>query len=378
MNGLSTVSSSFRQFSTVISLCWRLFLLLSLVLLCLFLYLEPSRAQAEDSEEDRPTIVTVYLGIIDIPQVDELMETFNVIAYLTLEWNDTRAYETMTGSNGLDDDDIYQSMSTQQAQEALEKIGGTNIIEFTNQVGKREILNATLHIEPDGNVIYDERFMATFHTPLELERFPFDSQKLLIRIESFYFEAKDLEFKTSEDNIVYYRSPYASGEEQGLRLEEWRLVRERPTYKYGQYQSPSGATYSYLSVGIEIQRKIEFYIWKIFLPLLLIICISWSVFWIGKENVSNRLSVASIGFLTAIAFGFFVSNNLPKISYLTFMDRFIIGIYIIITLTVLEILGTHLLELRGKGSLAVRINNYSRWFFPLILILYLLLVYKVF
>ena len=116
------------------------------------------------------------------------------------------------------------------------------------------------------------------------------------------------------------------------------------------------------------------YIWKIFLPLILIICVSWSVFWIGREGVSSRLSVASIGFLTAIAFGFFVSNNLPKISYLTFMDMFIIGIYILMTLTVFEIMGTHLLEMKVKEALAVRLNYHSRWLFPLILILYLFVV----
>jgi len=368
-------SSSFRQFPKVARRCWRLLLLLTFMVPCVFLLMEPARAQAEDSEDDQPIIVTVYFGIIDIPQVDEVMETFDVIAYLTLEWNDPKAYESMRDSNRLDDNEIYQSMSTQQAQEVLAEIGKSNIIEFTNLVDKREILNSTLQIESNGNVMYDERFAASFHSPLELKRFPFDYQKLFIRIESFCFDVADIKFETSEDNVVYYRAPNASGEEQGLQLEEWHLVLERPTYKVDQYASPmSGRTYSYISVGIDMQRKTEFYIWKIFLPLMLIICISWSVFWIGKESVSNRLGVASMGFLTAIAFGFFVSNNLPKISYLTFMDMFIIGIYIVMTLTVFEIMGAHLLEMRGKEALAVRLNYHSRWLFPLILILYLLVV----
>jgi len=375
LDNLYTTSSSFRRLPAVISRCWRLLPLLFLVLLCLSLFLEPARVQAEYSEKDRPTIVTVYLGIIDIPQVDELMETFDVIAYLTLEWNDPLAYESVRDNHGLDDDDTYQSMSTKQAQEALEEIGGSNIIEFANLVGQREILNSTLQIESNGNVMYDERFAATFHSPLELKKFPFDSQKLYIRIESFCFDVTDIEFETSDDNIVYYRPPNVSGEEQGLRLEEWHIVLEKPTYKVDQYTSPlSGKTYSYISIGIDIQRKIEFYIWKIIFPLLLIICISWSVFWIGRESVSSRLSVASIGFLTAIAFGFFVSNNLPRIAYLTFMDMFIIGIYILVTMTVLEILGTYLLEIRGKEVSAVRLNYHSRWLFPLIFILYLLAV----
>ncbi len=375
MNMLYFTSSYSRRFFTLINMFCRLLLLISLLLSCLFLFPEAAVAQSEESEEDQPTIVTIYVGIIDIPQVDELTETFDVIAYLTLEWNDPEAYESVRDRNGLEYGDTYQSMSTEFALQALEDIGGSNIIEFTNQVSKREVLNSALHIEPNGDVMYDERFAATFHAPLELRRFPFDHQILFINIESFTRHVKDIKFDVSDGNVVYYRTPNASGEEQGLKLEEWHLVLDRPTYRVDQYTSPmSGRTYSYVSIGMDMQRKIEFYIWKIFFPLLLIICISWSVFWIGAEGVSNRLSVASIGFLTAIAFGFFVSDNLPRISYLTFMDMFIIGIYILMTLTVLEILATHLFKMMGNEAIAVRLNYHSRWFFPLLLILYLLAV----
>jgi len=50
LNSLYSNSSSFRQFSRAISRFWRLLLVLSLVLPCLFLFPEPAGAQTEDSE----------------------------------------------------------------------------------------------------------------------------------------------------------------------------------------------------------------------------------------------------------------------------------------------------------------------------------------
>ena len=157
-------------------------------------------------------------------------------------------------------------------------------------------------------------------------------------------------------------------------MEEWHLEQNIAS-NVGKYTSKlAGRSFSYVSIDITAHRKVGFHIWKIFLPLVLIIGISWSVFWIWTENVANRLSISMIGFLTAISFGFFISSSLPKISYLTFMDYGIIGIYVFMTLTVLEVLTTHFLSNRGKELIASRLNLYSRWLFPASFLLYLAVI----
>ncbi len=354
------------------------FLVILFLVVVLFSY-SPCQASAEEKEAgiDGPFTITVKMGIIDIPVIDEPMETFDIDSYLFLEWNDHSAYEKYSVNQEFPED-RYTFYSTSNVQAALREIGWPEVIQFTNQVGTREILSSYLYIESNGKITYYERFQGTFHSKYELKKYPFDTQKLNILIESAYYDATimqfDKPFPEGSSKISLYESPIEQlSEGEVFELEEWYLD-DNIDIEVGEYvASVSERSFSYMSINIPADRKAGFHIWKIFLPLVLIIGISWSVFWIWSENVGSRLSVSVIGFLTAISFNFFVSSNLPKISYLTFMDYCIIGIYIFMTITVTQVLITHFLVRRGSEVVAVRLNSYSRWLFPAAFLLYLLI-----
>lgn len=345
----------------------RLFLLVSIVgLLCLSMFSEGARAHPTDAEESGPFVVSVDLAILDIPEVDELAETFEIDAYLRLKWNDPSAYNEIGKEIPLDS--TYHSDSTSEAMETLENIGWFYIVEIANQVGERNTLLASLSITPEGEIEYMERLQVSLRSEYELNRYPFDSQILRIRIESFAYDASKLIFE--DDDIIFYRN--LDSKESRLVLEEWELPGNIWSEADVSHSQLMDTDWPYIEAHIEIGRKFGYHVWKIFLPMLLIISISWSVFWIGKENVGSRLSLSLISLLTVISFNFFVSTNLPKISYLTFMDYFVIGIYVFMTLAVIEVLTTYLLSSHGREVIASRINVHSRWIFPVCFLIYIL------
>ena len=373
MKKFCAASERIRQHTTMRIWCLRLFFIPFLVMLGFSFYPCDIQAQEEHSEGQRPSTITVSLGIIDIPKIDEPMETFDIDSYLYLEWNDPAIYEYISGRQMLPTQPIYEFYSTSEVQAILKEIGWPEIVQFTNQVGGREILSSYLWIESDGSITYYERFQGTFHSTYDLRKYPFDSQKLNILIEAAYYDKTMVQFEASKENIFFFETPTKPlADYEAFELEEWYLAQDIECY-VGEYVSKKTArSFSYVSIDINAQRKIGFHIWKIFLPLILIIAISWSVFWIWTENVGNRLSISMIGFLTAISFGFFISRNQPMISYLTLMDIFIIGIYIFMTLTVIVILTTHLLAGQGKELIAARLNFFSRWLFPISFLFYLI------
>jgi hypothetical protein len=355
---------------------WRFFLLFFLAfILCWPLFPQPVHAQENDSGDNQPFIVSVWIGVIDIPDVDEPLETFDLDMYITLQWNDPRAYEYIQQGKELSPDGKYRSDSTVAALNGLDEIGWANLFQFTNQVGQRDILNASLWIDTKGNITYDERFQASFRSNYELKAFPFDSQKFHLEIETFNLDKTMVIFEASKDTVIFYQSPTEQNDNRKtIYLEEW-IVKDDIDCFVGEYTSKmSGRSYSYISIDMIAERKSGFHVWKIFLPLILIIGISWSSFWIGKEAVASRLSMSSIGFLTIVSFGFYLTSSLPKISYLTFMDTFIIGAYSLMGLTVLEVLATYFLMRQGKEMVADRMNYHSRWAFPLCLCLYLVIM----
>ncbi len=352
---------------------WRFLPLLFLVLaVCWPLFPQPVQAQPEVNQ---PVVVSVWIGIIDIPDVDEPLETYDLDMYITLQWNDPRAYEYVKEHKVLSPDGQYRSDSTAAARSGLDEIGWANLFQFTNQVGPRDLLNASLWIDTEGNITYDERFQARFRSSYQLRSFPFDTQKFHLEIETFNLDKSIAVFEASEDTVIFYESPTEQNDDrEAIYLEEW-TVEDEIECSVGEYTSKmSGRSYSYISIDIIAHRKSGFHIWKVFLPLILIIGLAWSTFWIGKEAVSNRLSISSIGFLTIVSFGFYLTSNLPKISYLTFMDTFIIGAYSLMGLTVVEVLATYFLMREGKEQIAETINLHSRWAFPSCLCLYLVIM----
>ena len=83
-----------------------------------------------------------------------------------------------------------------------------------------------------------------------------------------------------------------------------------------------------LDIEITIERNYAHYVWKIMLPVFLILCVAWYVLWIPTEKYEARLNTSIIALLALIAYNFVFQDDIPKLEYLTDMDRFILLSYI--------------------------------------------------
>jgi len=71
---------------------------------------------------------------------------------------------------------------------------------------------------------------------------------------------------------------------------------------------------------IAIERRSGFYVWKIFLPLLMLTMIPVVVFWIDVKEFYWLVKVPMTMLLSMVAFEFAIARDLPKIGYVTFLD----------------------------------------------------------
>jgi hypothetical protein len=88
------------------------------------------------------------------------------------------------------------------------------------------------------------------------------------------------------------------------------------------YAGSQGTSSSFV-LTMDVQRKPFFLVRLVFFPLLLIVILSWSVFWMDRASLGDRISISFIGLLTAVAYQTVVSEILPQISYLTLIHGFI-------------------------------------------------------
>jgi hypothetical protein len=56
---------------------------------------------------------------------------------------------------------------------------------------------------------------------------------------------------------------------------------------------------------------------------VVIVVLSIAVFWMNRSSLGDRLSVSFIGILTSVSYQLVVSDSMPRISYVTFMDGFV-------------------------------------------------------
>ena len=88
--------------------------------------------------------------------------------------------------------------------------------------------------------------------------------------------------------------------------------------------------------GIEIERNSLYFLTKIFLPILIILGLSFSVMWIKPNQLQSRLTVSVVCFLALITYTFIIDKDLPKLDYLTVMDYIILVSYLFAAIPTIE------------------------------------------
>ncbi|UCE64497.1 MAG: hypothetical protein JSU59_04970, partial [Nitrospirota bacterium] len=214
-------------------------------------------------------------------------------------------------------------------------------------------------IWPDGMVEYSETFYVKVETPMELRRFPFDSQELEIFFHPFIYQ-RDEVILIPDDHL-------ARTWNQNMGIAQWTrgpvLMAERPVEIA--YFDETKETISEFVVTINIERLPLHVMTSIIFPMVVLVSLTWSVFWMDNESVSNRINITFIGILSVVAYYLVVKESIPKIDYLTLIDGFIITTFLMLAAGVVLTVVMERLEQRGLKEVGMKLDRTCRWAFPL-------------
>ena len=108
-------------------------------------------------------------------------------------------------------------------------------------------------------------------------------------------------------------------------LQEWKVLSTNASSNF--VKTESGYV-DQLTLSIEIERNKNYYIFKIIIPVLLILVVAWCVLWIPTKEIESRLTTSIVAFLSLIAFNFVFQDDIPKLDILTSLDKFILLSYV--------------------------------------------------
>lgn len=325
----------------------------------------------------RPLEVRMGFSLTNITDVDEREETIDFDGSLYLMWMDPRLAHD-PASVGLDGwvAGDYSSVPRRllQGDFRVKEIyeGWRPHLVIPNGIGDRTITNIALGVWPDGMVVYTETFQARVEAPMNLRRFPFDRQRLEVFIQPFVY---------GRDEVVLVPDDRLSDTwDQDMGIAQWRRegisMLEQSTQSIR--RDGSSRSRSEYVVTVDITRRPGHVLISIVLPLIVLVSLTWVVFWMDDESIANRVSISFVGILSVVAYYFVIVDSVPEISYLTLMDAFILVTFFVLAASVGVNLLVDRLNRSGRRELGDRVDQVCRWGFPIGYALLTLLVLVIF
>ena len=303
---------------------------------------EPSvRNDIRPNPSGPPTEVKLGLRMIDFTSVDDVEQSMTIDFGIMLEWTDPRLAE-LAG-----------------CKVPVASVWDPNItIMNSGRLFRSE--PETVSIEEGGKARYVQRYYGTIATYHNLHNFPFDRQIFRIVIHPLH---------APETEVLFTTNKQITGRRNLLNISSW-TIKEVDGAVERFYSDALNFHQSRYVFSIHASRITAYYIWKVILPLCLIVSMSWAVFWINPGQFGPQIGLSATSMLTLIAFIFATTNMVPALGYFTILDHFIIGSTVLVFLAFVESLLASYLVSREKVAIAERMDTISRIVFPTAFILF--------
>jgi hypothetical protein len=292
-----------------------------------------------------PTRVNVGIVVIDIMDIGDATQLFTTDFVLVVTWHDPRLSAEALGYS-LEDCTLQKSDIWHP------------FVVLLNQRDVKEHFQDLVKVDAEGDVRIVQRFNGELVSPLHLENFPFDRQSLPFSFLSISCEPDEVDlFLDDQFTTIREDLSLAGWEARGTETEDHLEV-----FGAGRIKRPR------LDFTVIVERDTTYYIWNVFVPLMLIIFMAWTVFWINPEHFGPQVGLSTAATFTLIAFLLSLRQMVPRVGYLTRADRLVLLCAVLVFSALGEAVLTSRLAKDGREALALRIDRWARIVYPLLFI----------
>jgi len=294
-----------------------------------------------------PIEVQTGLKLQQIVAIDQQNEIMTAVGTLKLAWKDPKL------AFSPDECNCQVKEYTETSFSDFLKATGGDWPDFTffNQQGNRWPLSRVVQILPDGSATYLERFSTNFQLNFDFKPYPFDT-------EEFYIHADMLH---PEDRYVMV--PMEGFSEIDPENGEDEFILTGFDTSVSSVISSLNYPTSRFTFHWSAPRYQMYYIFRIFIPILLIIVISYITFFL--KDFTRRIEVASGNVLLFIAFSWSLAEEYPRMGYMTFLDAIMAITFIVNSLVVIYNVYLKWLEVHDQMEKAERIDRVADWVYPI-------------
>lgn len=259
--------------------------------------------------QDQPVVITMGVGVQNLESFDQMEETIDINMWVRLNWIDENLKWNSSVSNLT-----FLSVSTDSIW--------IPDIELLNAASLPQIytLKGGINLYNDGLLMWSNPAIYSFSCPLELYRFPFDTQMCVMKFSSWVY-----------DNSLLTLLPNPDINKQIDLLEsfshsEWRII-DVNLETYNETRECCGnSEFSVNKYIFTLHRYPHYYKLSMGMTISLVI-VSFIIMLIKPTNIS-RTSTAVFIPLTILALQLTLADKIPVVGYYTLMDKFFLCCFI--------------------------------------------------
>lgn len=251
-------------------------------------------------DEGLPIAVQAAATVLSIESFDENAGKFRATVDLRLRWSDSRL------ASG-DGDGTPQTLRNSAAEARMKEIWVAPV-RIANQAGEAELSEYGLKIYPTGRVELLHRLTADFTVNVNVERFPFDRQKLAIEIAADGLTTAEMILRFDQSDIDFSR-PSANADLGGWTI---GLIDLKSAPQPGWYNG----THARVIAALDIERKLGLVVASIFIPLLASLLIPQLAIWLNtmedgvfQVDTYEMVNIIIGGLFAIIALNFTVYSS---------------------------------------------------------------------
>jgi len=286
--------------------------------------------------------IRVSLGVylIDFARINLREESFDMAGYLDVSWTDPSIALKGSERRGK----VRRFRPSQLWTPALEFVNAVEQV-----LAERE---GDLYIDDDGRATQRVRFSHKFQSPFQVARFPFDQQTLRVIVAPFDPFANDLDLAVDQKRV---------GKLSQASVSDWDVGAVATRVEPVAADDPGN---EHLVFEVSIQRRSTYYVWRVLLPMTFLVIASWTVFWFEPTNLQPQMSTGLAILLSLVTFTYAIDFSLPKVAYLTFIDRYTLTAFAFVLAAIFAVAAIHVILQAKSEDRAFQIQSKARGIFP--------------
>jgi TPR repeat protein len=294
---------------------------------CAELWLQyPTMAQPPIKDSHIPVQLRFNMQLMDLKSVDTKDQSVTATARVNYKFDDTRYLYDPVSFNGTTCR-VPAKVLWESQPKTLPASWDPGIIAL-NSPENRFLTSPIVTIRPDGMLEYNTELQGRFEANLDLHDFPFDIQHIALKFGSRQNSLSMIELVDAADD----RSK--SAQYNSATNQEWIKLSENVEFSY---ETRGSQNFSVAVLDAKLKRNPNYYILKIVIPLFLLFLVSTSQFWLKWDALASRVSIASTSLVAVIAYQFVIQGDLPKLPYMTALDKIIFLTFFLIVLGIAEL-----------------------------------------